>query len=65
MELKDVDRKLKQLHNLQKAIIEASEEVKEKVIAVDAESFKDVYGKEVKLRFSNKALESMKKELED
>lgn len=40
-------------------------EVKEKVIAVDAESFKDVYRKEVKLRFSNKALESMKKELED
>lgn len=55
----------KKLRNLQKAIIKASEEVKEKVIVFDIESFKDVYGKEIKLRFSNKALESMKKELED
>ena len=52
------------LRNLMQAITDDAGKRKEKVIAVDAETFEDVYGKEIRLRFSTSALESMKKELE-
>ncbi len=52
------------LRNLQRAIVNASKKVKEKVIAVDRETFGDIYGKEIKLKFPTEVLESMEKELE-
>lgn len=65
MELKDVDRKLKQLHNLQKAIVRIAKHTNEKVIAVNSETYEDVYGKEITLKFSTEVLKEMEKELED
>lgn len=55
----------RQLINLKKMIIEDASRRKEKIIAVDAETFKDVYGKEIHIKFSNVALESMKRDLEE
>ena len=54
----------KQLINLKKAIIKDATNRKEKIIAVDAKTFKDVYGKEVHLKMSTSVLESMKKDVE-
>ena len=65
MDLKDVDRKLKQLHNLQKAIIGIAKYTDEKVIAVNSKTYGDVYGKEITLKFSTEVLKEMEKELED
>lgn len=65
MELKDVDRKLKQLYNLQKAIVRIAKYKDEKVIAVNSETYEDVYGKEITLKFSTEVLNDMEKELED
>ena len=36
-----------------------------KVIAVNSETYEDVYGKEITLKFSTEVLKEMEKELED
>lgn len=59
------DLEKKQLINLKKAIVEDAERRKEKVIAVDAKSFKDVKGKEIRLKLTTELLEKMKKDIED
>lgn len=59
------DLEKKQLINLKKAIVEDAERRKEKVIAVDAKTFKDVKGKEIRLKLTTKLLEEMKKDIED
>lgn len=59
------DLEKKQLINLKKAIVEDAERRKEKVIAVDAETFKDVKGKEIRLKLTTELLEKMKKDVED
>lgn len=59
------DLEKKQLINLKKAIIEDAERRKEKVIAVDAKTFKDVKGKEIRLKLTTELLEKMKKDVED
>lgn len=52
------------LINLKKAIIkDAANRKEKKIIAVDAKTFKDVYGKEVHLKMSTSVLESMKKKM--
>lgn len=59
------DLEKKQLINLKKAIVEDAERRKEKVIAVDAKTFKDVKGKEIRLKLTTELLEKMKKDIED
>lgn len=59
------DLEKKQLINLKKAIVEDAERRKEKVIAVDAKTFKDVKGKEIRLKLTTGLLEKMKRELEN
>ena len=59
------DLEKKQLINLKKAIVEDAERRKEKVIAVDAKTFKDVKGKEIRLKLTTEVLEKMKKEVEE
>lgn len=56
----EVERKLR---DLQKLIISDAIRRKEKVIAIDAETFEEVKGKEIKLRVSSIALEAMKNDL--
>lgn len=56
----EVERKLR---DLQKLIISDAIRRKEKVIAIDAETFEGVKGKEIKLRVSSVALEAMKNDL--
>lgn len=58
------DLEKKQLINLKKAIVEDAERRKEKVIAVDAKTFKDVKGKEIRLKLTSELLEKMKKDIE-
>lgn len=59
------DLEKKQLINLKKAIVEDAENRKEKVIAVDAKTFKDVKGKEIRLKLTSVLLEKMKKDIEN
>lgn len=59
------DLEKKQLINLKKAIVEDAERRKEKVIAVDAKTFKDVKGKEIRLKLTTELLEKMKKDIAD
>lgn len=59
------DLEKKQLINLKKAIVKDAERRKEKVIAVDAKTFKDVKGKEIRLKLTTEILEKMKKDIED
>ena len=59
------DLEKKQLINLKKAIVEDAERRKEKIIAVDAKTFKDVKGKEIRLKLTSELLEKMKKDIED
>ncbi len=56
----EIERKLR---DLQKLIISDAIRRKEKVIAIDAETFEEVKGKEIKLRVSSIALEAMKNDL--
>lgn len=56
----EVERKLR---DLQKLITSDAIRRKEKVIAIDAETFEEVKGKEIKLRVSSVALEAMKNDL--
>lgn len=59
------DLEKKQLINLKKAIVEDAERRKEKVIAVDTKTFKDVKGKEIRLKLTTEILEKMKKDITD
>ena len=59
------DLEKKQLINLKKAIVEDAERRKEKVIAVDSKTFKDVKGKEIRLKLTTELLEKMKKDIEN
>ena len=61
--MNDLEKKL--LINLKKAIVEDAERRKEKVIAVDAKTFKDVKGKEIRLKLTSELLEKMKKDIEN
>lgn len=60
--MNDLEKKL--LINLKKAIVEDAERRKEKVIAVNAKTFKDVKGKEIRLKLTTEILEEMKKDIE-
>lgn len=53
----------KKLRNLQELIVNDAYRRKEKVIAIDSETFEEVRGKEVRLKISNAALEAMREEL--
>ena len=55
----------RKLRNLQEMIVSDAYKRKEKVIAIDSETFEEIIGKEVRLRISNKALEAMKEELSE
>lgn len=54
------ERKLRSLLEL---ILSDADRRKEKVIAIDPETFEEVKGKEIKLRISSVALEAMKNDL--
>ena len=58
--INEIERKLR---DLQKLIISDAIRRKEKVIAIDVETFEEVKGKEIKLRISSVALEAMKNDL--
>lgn len=47
------------LYNLNKYILSDSKKRKEKVVGIDRETFEDKKGKEIRLKFSNEALEEM------
>ena len=53
----------KKLRNLQELIVSDAYRRKEKVIAINFETGKEIKGKEVRLKISNAALEAMRKEL--
>ena len=59
--MNDMERKL---YNILSLIVDDANKRKEKVIAIDSETFKEVKGKEVKIKISTESLESMKKEVE-
>ena len=59
------DLEKKQLINLKKAIVEDAERRKEKIIAVDAKTFKDVKGKEIRLKLTSELLKKMKNDIEN
>lgn len=53
----------RKLRSLQELILSDADRRKEKVIAIDAETFEEIKGKEIKLRISSVALEAMKNDL--
>ena len=59
--MNDIERKF---YNILSLIVEDAEKRKEKVIAIDIKTFKEVKGKEVKIKISTESLESMKKDIE-
>lgn len=59
--MNDIERKF---YNILSLIVEDAERRKEKVIAIDSKTFKEVKGKEVKIKISTESLESMKKDIE-
>ena len=56
--MNDTERKL---YNILSLIIDDADKRKEKVIAIDSKTFKEIKGKEVKIRISVESLESIKK----
>lgn len=56
--LNDTERKL---YNILSLIVDDADKRKEKVIAIDSKTFKEIKGKEVKIKISVESLESMKK----
>lgn len=56
--MNNIERKL---YNILSLIIEDADKRKEKVIAIDSKTFKEIKGKEVKIKISVESLESMKK----
>ena len=59
--MNDIERKF---YNILSLIVEDADRRKAKVIAIDSKTFKDVKGKEVKIKISTESLESMKKDIE-
>lgn len=59
--MNNIERKL---YNILSLIIEDADKRKEKVIAIDSKTFKEVKGKEVKIKINTESLESMKKDIE-
>ena len=59
--MSDTERKL---YNILSLIVDDADKRKEKVIAIDSKTFKEVKGKEVKIKISMESLESMKKDVE-
>ncbi len=53
----------KKLRNLQEIIVDDACRRRDKVIAIDLETGKEIKGKEVRLKISNSALEAMRKDL--
>ena len=51
--------------NLIKAIVDAADKKREKVIAINSKTFEDVYGKEIHLKLSTVAIESLKRDLDE
>ena len=51
--------------NLIKAIVDDADKKREKVIAINSKTFEDVYGKEIHLKLSTVAIESLKRDLEE
>lgn len=58
-EVRFVPEEVIRLYNLSKYILNDSKKRKEKVVGIDRETFEDKKGKEIRLRFSNEALEEM------
>lgn len=56
--MSDIERKL---YNILSLIVDDADKRKEKVIAIDSKTFKEIKGKEVKIKISVESLESMKK----
>lgn len=56
--LNDTERKL---YNILSLIVDDADKRKEKVIAIDSKTFKEIKGKEVKIKIGVESLESMKK----
>lgn len=56
--MSDTERKL---YNILSLIVDDADKRKEKVIAIDSKTFKEIKGKEVKIKISVESLESMKK----
>lgn len=59
-ELQEIERKLR---NLQQMIYNDALKRKEKVIAIDAETFEEIKGKEVRIKVSSVALQGMAEDL--
>lgn len=55
----------RKLYNILSLIVDDADKRKEKVIAIDSKTFKEVKGKEIKIRISTESLESMKKDIEE
>ena len=55
----------KKLRNLQLAILKDAKKRKEEIVAVDMQTFEDIKGKEVRLKFTDETLEEMRKEIEN
>lgn len=53
----------KKLRNIQEIIVNDAYRRKEKVIAIDPETFEEVRGVEVRLKISNTALKAMREDL--
>lgn len=60
--MNDKERKL---YNILSLIVEDADKRKEKIIAIDSKTFKEIKGKEVKIKISMESLESMKKYVEE
>ena len=56
--MNDTERKL---YNILSLIVDDADKSKEKVVAIDSKTFKEIKGKEVKIKISVESLESMKK----
>lgn len=56
--MNDTERKL---YNILSLIVDDADKRKEKVVAIDSKTFKEIKGKEVKIKISVESLESMKK----
>lgn len=59
-ELQEIERKLR---NLQQMIFNDALRRKEKVIAIDAETFEEIKGKEVRIKVSSVALQGIAEDL--
>lgn len=55
----------RKLYNILSLIVEDADKRKEKVIAIDSKTFKEIRGKEVKIKISRESLESMKKDVKE